>query len=479
MSLFSRSNSRSHLGLFLVLLLMFSAGLGLYTSLRGVAQAAGPHIWLSQKVGPPTASIQVHGYGFGHSETVLVDFDTTPVGTATTDATGKFVLRITVPRAALPGTHTVQATGQSSGLTISASFLVRTDWSQLGFGPRHAGYNPYENVLSSSNVSALTLDWSYPVAGGGGRSYLAAANGVIYVSADKLYALDAVTGALKWSNSIGGGSYPAVANGVVYVAAGSPTYVLYALNAMTGALKWSFTMDTDPIYNFTSSPVVVNGVVYIGAEKLYALDAVTGALKWSFSMWVNNSPAVAGGVVYVVSSACYTVVALDAMTGVLKWTSSTGLVETSYCPSPAVANGVVYVSADKLYALDAVTGVLKWSFATGNAGPIDTPAVANGLVYVGAYDNKLYAVNVVTGAFKWSFTTGNYIVSSPAVANGVVYVSSDQLYVLDALTGTLKWSYSLKYGIYGSNSSPAVANGVIYVGSEDDNMYAFHLPGMS
>src|SRR5258708_34695149 len=97
-----RSASRSRLGLFFVLLLGFASGLGLYTSLRGVAQAAGPRIWLSQKVGPPTTSAQVNGAGVGHSETVLVDVDTPQVGAATTNATGKFVAQIPALQTAAP-----------------------------------------------------------------------------------------------------------------------------------------------------------------------------------------------------------------------------------------------------------------------------------------------------------------------------------------------------------------------------------------
>ena len=227
-----RSSSRSRLSLFLLLLLVFASGLGLFTSLRGVAQAASPHVWLSQKVGPPTASVQVHGDGFGHSEPVTVDFGTTQVGTATTDATGKFVLRVTVPRAALPGTHKVQATGQSSGLMAKAFFLVQTDWAQFRFGPHQTGYNPYENVLSPSNLSALTRDWSYTT-GFSINSSPAVAGGVVYVGSgdDKLYALDAVTGALKWSYTTGssiGYSSPAVVNGVVYI--GSQDASIYAFH---------------------------------------------------------------------------------------------------------------------------------------------------------------------------------------------------------------------------------------------------------
>src|SRR5260221_8923519 len=231
-----RSASRSRLGLLLLLLLVFASGLGLSTSLRGVARAAGPRIGLSQKVGPPTTSVQVNGAGFGHSETVLVDVDTTQVGAATTDATGKFAARITVPKTALPGTHTVRATGQSSRLTALALFLVQTDWAQFHFGPHLTGYNPYENVLTPSNVSALTLDWSYTT--GSIQSSPAVAGGVVYVGSmdDKLYALDAVTGARKRSYATGGyiDSSPAVAYGVDYVGSADPE--LHALAAVTGAL---------------------------------------------------------------------------------------------------------------------------------------------------------------------------------------------------------------------------------------------------
>ena len=263
-----RSTCRSRLGLLLLLLLVFASGLGLSTSLRGVAQAAGPRIGLSQKVGPPTTSVQVNGAGFGHSETVLVDVDTTQVGVATTDATGKFAARITVFKTALPGTHTVRATGQSSGLTALALFLVQTDWSQFRFGANHKGDNPYENVLTSSNVSALTRDWSYST-GGPIDSSPAVAGGLVYVGSDdyKLYALHAVTGARKWSYITGNWifSSPAVANGVVYI--GSTDEKLYALDAVTGALKWSYTTGSG-----SSSPAVANGVVYVGSvdDNVYA-----------------------------------------------------------------------------------------------------------------------------------------------------------------------------------------------------------------
>ena len=69
-----------------------------------------------------------------------------------------------------------------------------------------------------------------------------------------------------------------MANGVVYV--GSYDQNVYALNANTGALLWKYKTA-----NFIeSSPAVANGVVYIASndpdDNLYALDANTGTLLW-------------------------------------------------------------------------------------------------------------------------------------------------------------------------------------------------------
>ena len=59
---------------------------------------------------------------------------------------------------------------------------------------------------------------------------------------------------------------------------------MYALNASTGAKLWSYA--TGDLYCVTSSPAVVNGVVYVGSRtdgNVYALNASTGALLWSYA----------------------------------------------------------------------------------------------------------------------------------------------------------------------------------------------------
>jgi outer membrane protein assembly factor BamB len=85
---------------------------------------------------------------------------------------------------------------------------------------------------------------------------------------------------------------------VVYV--GSEDHSVYALNASTGALVWS-----DATRGMVdSSPAVANGVVYVGSgRRVYALKASTGAKLWNYTTGdlVDSSPAIANGVVYVAS----------------------------------------------------------------------------------------------------------------------------------------------------------------------------------
>jgi len=108
--------------------------------------------------------------------------------------------------------------GRKSGSAAQKSFIVRTNWTQFRYGPKHQGYNPYEKLLSTSTVAGLNQAWRYDT-GDFIASSPAVANGVVYFGSydDKLYALDASTGALKWTATAGGNIFtsPTVADGVV------------------------------------------------------------------------------------------------------------------------------------------------------------------------------------------------------------------------------------------------------------------------
>ncbi len=277
-----------------------------------------------------------------------------------------------------------------------------------------------------------------------------------------------------WTYVTGGAigtSSPAVVEGVVYV--GSTDHKVYALNAANGAHIWNYT--TGDVVG--SSPSVANGIVYVGSNdnKTYALNASSGAFIWSYTTakYVTSSPAVANGLVYF-GSYDKKVYALNATNGGLVWSFATGAEVTS---SPAVANGRLFVgsSDSKVYCLNASTGDSLWNFTTYNS-VTSSPAVADGRVFAGSQDASLYCLNASTGDRIWQYADVG-ILSSPAVANGTVYEAQGggyprtKIQAFNAANGTSIWNYTTGASVV---SSPAVADGKVYVGSTDAKVYAIN-----
>ncbi|HWS83724.1 MAG TPA: PQQ-binding-like beta-propeller repeat protein [Ktedonobacteraceae bacterium] len=149
--------------------------------------------------------------------------------------------------------------------------------------------------------------------------------------------------------------------------------------------------------------------------------------------------------------------------------------------------------SNRTISVSTLAGIVLWTAQTGTGGGDavpSSPAVANGVVYVTSssgngirFENKLYAFKAdgcgqASCAPLWTAQTGFVIDSSPAVADGVVYVGSqdDKLYAFKAdgcgqASCAPLWAAQTGGGV----SSPAVANGVVYVGSDDHKLYAFHL----
>jgi outer membrane protein assembly factor BamB len=369
-------------------------------------------------------------------------------------------------------------------------FLVQTNWSQFRFDLDRDGMNPYENVLDPHTVDGLAVKWTYNTMNAFTFGSPDVVDGTAYVSSGfGLFALDAKTGVLRWKFPMSGSnlleSNPAIADGMVYV--GTQNTGVYAINAQTGKLVWSNNCDGADC-GVSGAPAVANGVVYFdnfwqdsAHDGLYALDAKTGKGLWFFNPNCqfcpsSSSPAVANGVVYF-GGGDYQIYAIDARTGTKLWSYATNFYVES---SAAVANGVVYIGSDdkNLYALNASTGAKLWSSGTG--GQIrSSPAVANGVVYITSFDpGNLYALNAYTGTLLWSYPIGAYYLSDANVANGVVYVgastfqSPNGVYAFSAATGALLWS-DASNSVY---SDPTVVNGMVYFDTyEDDTIYGFAL----
>ena len=232
-----------------------------------------------------------------------------------------------------------------------------------------------------------------------------------------------------------------------------------------GELKWSFQTGNE----ITSSPVVVNGIVYFGSTdfKFYAVDANTGEKRWDFAAgsFVESSPAVANGIVYFGSNDGR-LYALDALTGDKIWEFQTKYPVKS---SPAVAGDMVYFGADDycVYGLDARTGEKKWSFEAGSH-IMSSPVIAGGILYVGSMDNSCYALNAETGRFRLKMRTREEVISSPVVSGNTVYfVGGRYFYAMDgkARNWPLEEDFRpwwLQFWAFGIAPPPPPVSGVLW-----------------
>ncbi len=255
-----------------------------------------------------------------------------------------------------------------------------------------------DNNLYAFNARTGAPVWTFTT-GNSIWSSPTVANGIVYIiSGDgNMYALDAATGTQLWVKTVFDfGTFdtgnPAVAGGVVYVPASISGVGLYALDAKTGAPRWS--LDNNAMT--WSSPGVANGVVYAGMDdgSLYALNASTGALHWKSPTLGRTMRGVAlgNGLVYVGATDSNdhpSLYGINASTGAIVWKFLTGGMGYNFS-SPAFANGVVYMPGGAgVYALDAKTGAILWQ-DPAPANPGASPVVVNGVLYINGESPYVY-----------------------------------------------------------------------------------------
>lgn len=335
-------------------------------------------------------------------------------------------------------------------------------WSSYGKGSPVIANNIVYLGGESSGLAARsaidgTLKWTYS----GQMTTPAIANGVVYAGDsgnDTICALDANTGAIKWKYLIGYNvqfySSVAVSNGMVYIGdkcialgMSSAQSKIYALDANTGALKWSYVTGAALI----ASPTIANDLVYIIPEggKISALDANTGVLKWSYTPTGTGyftTPIVSNSVLYAVGvkPTPYTtykrmsVFALDANTGALKWNyigdeESANFQSATMGSSPALSGNTLYFGGlfTEVYALDIITRTLKWSYKSGwlvnKSFALSSPAISNNFLYVlggsGIYTGLLQ-LDAETGANpSFHILSNQYQPYSPAISDKKVFIS--------------------------------------------------------
>lgn len=186
------------------------------------------------------------------------------------------------------------------------------EWNKHGGGDSEQRFSPLKQI-TPDNVTDLGLAWAFDLGVSRGiESTPLVVDGIIYVTAtwNKIFALDARTGALKWQfdpqvdRSKGADlCCDAVNRGVAYadgkIVIGTIDGRLIALDAKTGVKAWDvITIDQSKPYTITGAPRIVNDKVIIGnggAEYgvrgyVSAYDISNGSMLWRFYT-VPGNPA--------------------------------------------------------------------------------------------------------------------------------------------------------------------------------------------
>jgi len=260
-------------------------------------------------------------------------------------------------------------------------------------------------------------------------------------------------------------SSPVVVGGVLYV--GAYDNNLYALDARSGKFLWKYPTQG----GVGSSPCVVEGRVFFGSkdQSMYAVDAKTGRLIWAFPTRgpIYSSPRAQFGYVFFGSDDRHLYV-VNGISGRKMWAFEA---EAAIRSSPAVGQEAVYFGDEggSVYAVN-MEGRLRWRFRA-RRGVTSSPLLWEEMLYVGSKDWHVYALELETGWAVWRHRTGGPVVSSPAAAGSKVFVGSadSMVYAFNAENGQVLWRYETEGQV---TSSPAVYKGTVYVGSADGSIYA-------
>lgn len=205
---------------------------------------------------------------------------------------------------------------------------------------------------------------------------------------NKLYALDATSGAILWTFNGGG------------------TYMVDMVNAM-------------PVISYSNNTLVFASYSNGGTQSsVWAIDTLTGGLKWSIAVGdIDAAPSVSldETAVYV-GTVTGDIYALDITNGSFKWTAPfaaaspvVGVIFENY-----ISTGILYFTTQdgNIRAIqDNGTGTIPsqlWqTIIAGASSPLPVPDPGWDVMYVGSSDGNLYELNLADGTQSiygpWAF----------------------------------------------------------------------------
>jgi polyvinyl alcohol dehydrogenase (cytochrome) len=455
-------------------------------------------------------------------------------------------LATATPAAALAAQATTTAATTSTAAPVAPA-PSPSDWPFAGgdLGDTHNA--AAETAIGTNTVAALRTKWSFTT-GSSVSATPTVVGGYVYAPdwAGNLYKVQATTGQKVWSHRISDYTgisddvsrlSPAYWNGEIVTGDGAQTNAdtdgafLFGIDTLTGAGLWKTQIDSDPAAIVTSSPVIDNGVIYVGVSSkaeilpsqstfrgsVVALDATTGAILWKTYVVPQGYT---GGAVWGSTPA------VDEKTGqIYVGTGNNYTVPDGVCTSPSETDCAPDAPddyQDSIVALDMHTGAITWGTKTLTAdtwtiaqrfgddfdfgtGPnLFTTTIAGkstDLLGIGQKSGVYWALDPVTGKIVWDTAVGpggnlggiewgtatddkriyiantntSHLSVTLTSATGQTSITTGGFWAaLDPATGKILWETATP----GSASPLAFvtsANGLLYSGSTDPagpDMYA-------
>ncbi len=374
--------------------------------------------------------------------------------------------------------------------SAALAFGAEGNWTVARYDEGQTGFTPQKIELP------LTVCWEFNTAKfDDNPSVPAVVDGVVYfASGNRVYAVDAETGAMKWR-------YPSterlnfnIKTGITVwenlVFFGGTDGNVYALDAeQNGRIVWRYPT-SGPV---RSTPVVSDQTLFVGSDdnSLYAIDARSGVLSWDGGFRtrddISAAPAISPGVV-VFQSMDANIYAANTASGRIRW--SFQLPVSPVRSAPIFAGNNIFLNAgNTIYGLNSKNGQIRYALQLPSdvCAPL---AIAENTIVAVCRNKKMYAYEVTPAGVrsKWEAPAeiGASVIAAPTIAGDLIFVgcTKGMINAYSLETGQLMWSYIIAPALAGeSNMQKAdftdiaapvvVSNGSLFVLTDDGTLHCF------
>ena len=286
-------------------------------------------------------------------------------------------------------------------------------------------------------------------------------------------------------------SVPAVAGGVVYI--GSCAGTFYALDKITGALRWSYDIKKDGNQqSFHGNPLFAGSLILIGTDKscapgaighVYAFDNSTGAVRWKYRTTSASTDIVRAGTKVYFGSIQGDWTALNLNDGSLAWNFSTGgsNPECNLPKSPVADESHVYVAAldGIIYSFDSASGKVAWKRKLPTE-PTTSLVLKDKFLFIGAGDNHIYRIKSESGVTDGEITVEAKPVGQPMLSGESLFFflenrSERAGYIVSFSSDLKRVAWMQKSSPDWASERPFVSKGLVIAGNCRGELAAFHV----